>query len=200
MDKIILETFIKRGLSDRRERILRFTEKGIEFDNSTFFVENTEFIEYNQIKSYRFGLEWITGLYFTFGREYIIELKTIDNRIIKLNSSCYYGFKKNELAKKQNEILDALWENYSEKKCLDNLEKYKSQMDFTILKTKITSNGVHIKNTLVEWNNIEIKEYFDYFVIFSSKDVENLNQAYYYKLDWDSGILFGTIKTIKNSS
>ena len=95
MDKIKLETFIKRGLSDRRERILRFTEKGIEFDNSTFFAENIEFIEYNQIKSYRFGLEWITGLYFTFGREYIIELKTIDNRIIKLSSSCYYGFKKN---------------------------------------------------------------------------------------------------------
>ena len=107
------------------------------------------------------------------------------------------ALKKIELAKKQNEILDALWENYAEKKCRDNLEKYKSQTDFTILKTKVTSKGIFIKNNLVKWNNIEIKEYFDYFVIFSSKDVENLNQAYYYKLDWDSGILFGTIKTIK---
>ena len=199
MEKIILNTFIKRGLSDRRERILRFTEKGIEFDNSTFFQENIEFINYNQIKSYRFGLEWINGLYFTFGREYKVELKTIDNRIIKLNFSCYYGFKKIELTKKQNEILDALWETYVEEKCLENLEKYNSEMDFTILKTKITSKGVFIKKNLVEWDDIEIKEYFDYFVIFSSKDVESLNQAYYYKLDWNSGILFSTIKTIKNS-
>ena len=200
MEKTILDTFIKRGLSDRRERILRFTEKGIEFDNSTFFQENIEFIDYNQIKSYRFGLEWINGLYFTFGREYKVELKTIDNRIIKLNFSCYYGFKKNELAKKQNEILDALWETYVEEKCLENLEKYNSEMDFTILKTKITSKGVFIKKNLVEWDDIEIKEYFNYFVIFSSKDVESLNQAYYYKLDWNSGVLFSTIKTIKNSS
>jgi len=199
LEKIILNTFIKRGLSDRRERILRFTEKGIEFDNSTFFQENIEFINYNQIKSYRFGLEWINGLYFTFGREYKVELKTIDNRIIKLNFSCYYGFKKIELTKKQNEILDALWETYVEEKCLENLEKYNSEMDFTILKTKITSKGVFIKKNLVEWDDIEIKEYFDYFVIFSSKDVESLNQAYYYKLDWNSGILFSTIKTIKNS-
>ncbi|WP_299160478.1 hypothetical protein [uncultured Tenacibaculum sp.] len=200
MGKIILDTFIKRGLSDRKKRILRFKKKGIEFDSSTFFEDKIEFIKYKDIKAYRFGLEWITGLYFTFGREYKIEIKTHDNQIIKLNSSSYYGLNKVQLANKQNKILDALWQTFIEKLCLKNIEKYNSGIDFKILKTLISRKGVTIKKHLVLWNKVEMKEYFDYFVIYSIDDPTNLNQAYYYKLDWNSGILLSTIKTIKTSN
>ncbi|MGG8495533.1 hypothetical protein ACQY1Q_03885 [Tenacibaculum sp. TC6] len=200
MKKTTLDTYIKRGLSDRKKRILRFTEKGIEFDNSTFFEEKIELIKYSDIKAYRFGLEWITGFYFTFGREYKVELKTIENDIIKLNFASYYGIKKIALAEKQKQILDALWETFIEKKCLENIENFNSSIDIKILNTKMSTAGVTIKKHLVPWNDVNLKEYYHYFVIYSSKDAENISQAYYYKLDWNSGILFSTIKHILNNN
>ena len=199
MNNLIFETKIVRGLSDRKKRTLKFFENGIEFDNSTFFRERIQFIEYNSIKAYRFGIEWITGLYFTFGREYIIELKTNENEIIKLNFSCYYGFKKQKLAIKQNEILDALWELYIEKICFKNIESIENVETIKILKTYLNIEGIESKKKIIPWNKIEIHEYFHYFVIYSTENLEELNQAYYYRLDWNCGILFSTIKILKKS-
>ena len=70
MEEIQLK--IKRGFLDNRERKLIINPEFIKFENKNSISDAYTQFNKDSIIEYRYGINWIEGLYFTIGREYQI--------------------------------------------------------------------------------------------------------------------------------
>ncbi len=103
----LFETVIRRGLTDYARRKLVISPQVISFENRDLAGNTfTSFLQ-NEVEAFRFGINWIQ-YHFTFGRQYIIEIKNKEGKIMRITFSSYFRRNLNELHKKYTDILDAL--------------------------------------------------------------------------------------------
>lgn len=194
---------IKRGITDNCSRELIINEHYLSFEdkdtvNNTFTTFNKE-----EIIAYRFGIKWTT-FYFTFGREYQIFIQNKVGKEIKINFKTYFGNKKYEYHSKYQEILDYLWDSYFSYSVNNYIDKHNKGEDFQIENVVFTKDCISLKvddlfkqkEIKILWNDIRTKNYQTYFSIYSITNPKDLNKAFSYLDDWNTGIIYSVLRTI----
>jgi hypothetical protein len=194
---------IRRGITDNCSRELIINEHYLSFEDKDTVNNNLTTFYKNEIDAYRFGIKWTT-FYFTFGREYQIFIKNKVGKEIKINFKTYCGNKKHEYHSKYQEILDSLWDNYFSEIINNYIEKHNKGEDFQIEDVVFTKDYISLKvDNLVKqkeikilWNDIRTKNYQTYFAIYSITNPKDLNKAFSYLDDWNTGIIYSVLRTI----
>ena len=192
----------KRSFSDGANRELVLNENFLKFADKDFENPFTVF-EKNEIKDYRFGIRWIR-FELTYGREYQIFIRNIENQVIKLSFKSYFGRKKQVLHNLYADILDDLWERYFSNIVDELLNKYENNEEFSIADVHFKKDGIELnisgifnqKRVEIVWENIRTKAYHTYFSIYSTENPAELNRGYNYKEDWNTNVLYSVLRTI----
>lgn len=141
--------------------------------------------------------------YFTFGRQYIIEIKGKDGKILRIAFSCYFRRNLNENHKKYTDILDAMWDYHFGEITDSYLSLFRNEVPFTIGNIKFSTEGITMKvdNTLkhnevhIPWEKVRTQNYHTYFAIYSADDA-HINSTHSYKEDWNTNVLYSVLRTI----
>lgn len=149
----------------------------------------------NEITDYRFGIRWYS-YFFTFGREYIIEIKNINEKTIKINFKTYFGRKIKQYHELYYEIIDALWDYHFRDIANSYLLLQNESIDFEIAGIRFDSKGIYLKKTFIEWEDVKTKNYQTYFAIYSKNNPLKINMTYNYLEDWNVAVLYSVIRTI----
>jgi hypothetical protein len=168
------------------------TEKAIRFDKA-------------DIVAYRFGIKWISGYAFTIGREYHIFVKDKADREMKISLQSLYGFKKAVLGEQYSEIMQSLWVNHFKDLANAYLKQLSEGNTVTLCGVQLTQQDVTIetknrlinKKLVIPWEQIGTKDYYTYYAIFSTENPADINRGYYYMDEWNAGILYTVVETLK---
>lgn len=197
------EFVIRRGLTDNYPRKLVIDENELKFESKD--LRNDSFITFkkDQILEYSYGIKWMQYK-FTFGREYIISIRSNDNKIIKINFKTYFGRKKDEYHKLCNEILVSLWDFYFADLTSNYIQKSELGEEFKIGEVIFNKEGLNVitnsslkqKNALIPWEKVRIKKYATYFAIYSDDDALNINRGYSYLNDWNTTVILNVLNAV----
>lgn len=198
-----INVYIQRGLIDRKKRLLIITPDFVQFDDGNGLALPARF-EKNEICEYRFGVNWIKGLEFTIGREYVIFIGSLSGQTIKISFKTFYGIRKKEYHKLSNDILAALWLFFFDDITTKHYQAFQSGVDITIGRATLTKEAVIIKErallkekqTIIPWEQLAIKDYYTYLAIFSAVDAANTHATFSYLKEWNTGVLFSLVNTI----
>jgi len=197
-----INVYIQRGPIDRKKRLLLITPHFIQFDDRTGPLP-TKF-EKNEICEYRFGINWIKGLEFTIGREYVIFIRNSSDQTMKISFKTFYGIRKKEYHKLSNDILTFLWLFFFDDITTKHYQAFQRGVDISIGRAALTKEAVIIKErallkekqTIVPWEQLVIKDYYTYLAIFSTVNALNTHATFSYLNEWNTGVLFSLINTI----
>jgi len=198
------KTTIKRSFYDNTERELIINPDFLQFEDKNHKDNLYTILKKEDISAYCYGIKWIRGFKFTIGRDYQIYIKSKENKILKINFKGFYGRNKEAHHEKFYEILAHLWENYFSDFASIFIEKHNNNEPFSIGKLHFEQNGITIENaaiignkkTFIPWGDIETKNYFTYFAVFSIKNPSTINQCYYYKDEWNTTLIYSVLRTI----
>jgi hypothetical protein len=198
-----LEFDIKRSPIDRAKRKLVLENDHVQFENRDLL--NNSFTKFNktEIASIRFGINWISYI-LTFGREYIIEIKNSEGKVLKINFSLYFGRNIQKAHDQYAQIVNGIWKLYFPEKIENYLSNFREAKDIEIGEVKIDKTGITIaidngisrKRTQIDWNDVETRNYRTYFSIYSKSNPSKINRGYSYKEDWNTIVLRDVIETI----
>lgn len=197
------EFIIRRGITDNYPRKLFINENELKFESKD--LRNDSFITFkkDQILEYSYGVKWMQYK-FTFGREYIISIRSNDNQVIKINFKTYFGRKKDEYHKLCNDILLSLWDFYFGDLTSNYIQKSEQGEEFKIGEVIFNKDGLSIisnsslkqKNVLIPWEKVRTKRYSTYFAIYSKDDAVNVNRGYSYLNDWNTTVLLNVLNAV----
>ena len=88
------------------------------------------------------------------------------------------------------------------------MSKIENKETFYIGDVKFCEKGVTIKisgfaseeDKLILWEDMDTKDYYTYFTIFSKSNAININRDYSYMYDWNTDLLFNVINTFLNNN
>lgn len=197
------KTNYKRSILDSHPRELYLHPDFIQFTNKDLATAKVSTFKLADIKDFRYGIRWYR-YYFVFGREYQIYIRNIENEVIKINFSTYFGRKKKEYHQLYSDIINTLWVLYFKEQTNQYLKEFKSNESFQIGETNINPEGIIIKvskltkleRQLIKWEDIGIKKYWNYFSIYSIKNPREIHRGYLYKEDWNTFVLQTIVETI----
>jgi len=190
------EFVIRRGITDNHPRQLILNENFLTFENNDLASNQFTTFQKDQIAEYSFGVKWMK-YYFVFGREYVINIKSVDGQTIKINFKTYFGRKKNEYHLLCNEILSGLWTKYFHSIANSFVKSHEADEEFIIGDVLFVPDGIIIKTNssirqkkaLIPWDKIKTKNYTTYFAIYAEDDAVNTNRGYSYLNDWNTSLL-----------
>jgi hypothetical protein len=194
---------IKRGPIDNKPRELIIHPDFIRFEAGHSSNNNIELSKFS-IKECRFGICWISGYKFTFGREYQIFIKDKLNQVLKIHFKSFYGVKKVEYHNLYSEILGNLWKYYFRNIANNFLQQFWDDKQFSICGVVFSSSCLKLKKVdllreevlTITWDKVRTKDYQTYFVIYSVDNPTKLNVSFNYLNDWNTDILRNVIITI----
>lgn len=161
-------------------------------------------IKAGDITGYRFGVKWLRGVEFVFGREYQIFIERNNTRETKISFKSLYGYKRKEKAKIYSDILDALWEKVFDNVITDYLNRFDNHDTFEICDVEFNQEGLFIKvdkvlnskKTFIAWEDVDTNDYQTYFVISSKSVPQKIYRGYSYLNDSNTGLLYSLTRTI----
>lgn len=171
---------IDKGLLNNRKSILTIDKKTLTLDGIVLKKE--------EITGIRYGINFIRGYRLTIGREYQIFIRNIDNKEMKISFRLFYGRKLNEKHELYCEIIDTLWENFYNDILKNYINKFLNKEDLIISGIKISNDKITFGKDVILFENLMIKKYYHYFIIFSETDQYH-NKMLYYLNDQDAVIL-----------
>jgi hypothetical protein len=188
---------IKRGWVDSRPRLLEINNEYLQLEDKDLI--NDPYTKFNkqEIQDYRFGIKWIRGFELTVGREYLVFVRNSSVKIIKISFKTFYGINKNRLHDNYSKILDELWQCYFGDITNNILASFSSGENISINNVLISIDGITIRNNqYIIWENVRAQDYHTYFAIYSKDNPGKINAAYKYLDEWNTGVLYGVIRTI----
>ncbi|RTY85506.1 hypothetical protein EKL32_28525 [Flavobacterium sp. GSN2] len=192
MEKLKFE--IKKNFIGKYQKLIIDTEY-LKFENRK--------ISKDEIAEYKYGVNWINYI-LTFGREYVIQIRTKQNEILKIKIVSYFGYKVEEYHKIYAQIVDSLWDYHFNKIIKNHLDQFEQGIEFNVGEVLFTTKGVKIlvDNGLkripqeIEWEKIRTQNYRTYFAIYSIDNPRNINRGFSYKEDWNTSVLYSVIRKI----
>jgi hypothetical protein len=188
---------IVRGPFDQKKRQLIIGSTGIKFEDGKTRGGKFTVLPKSTIAEFKYGIDWISGLEFTIGREYLILIKTNDNKEIKIGIKSLYGWNRNKNYNLFEGILDSIWNNYFQDITTGFIDKFYANQPFTLAQVgfdqkKLTIKKAGIiteKETIINWDNVKVTDYQTYYVIHSKEDSAFINRSYNYLDDWNVTVL-----------
>jgi hypothetical protein len=187
-----IELTIKSSILDKHRHLI--IDPGyLEFED---YAPPTRF-EKNEITAFRCGLKWIQGYQFVIGRIYIVEVKSSDNRIIKIRLKSLYGVNKGILHQKFVTIVDALADNYFDDISRSYLEKFDQNEPIKVEDVSFNAEGVSWNKNMqiIKWDDVGTKTYRTYYSIFS-KSNPSVYKTFEYLSDWNSEVIYSVSRGI----
>lgn len=132
---------IKSSLFDR-DRLLTVNADYLSFDDNDLISAGHTTIEKSNIEGFRFGVDWITGLYFMIGRTYRIEVRDHTGKIIRIRLRSLYGIRRKKLATKYKKVYDALHNAYFNDLGLHYVSLVNDSLSFTLAGVILTPEGI----------------------------------------------------------
>jgi len=189
-------TFLIRSTLFDRERLLTVNPDYLAFDNKDLVSAEPSTIERENIESFRFGVDWIRGLYFIIGRTYRIEVRDHEGNTIKIRLRSIYGIRKKKLGTKYNKIYGALHNAYFNDLGLHYVRLVNDRLPFMLAGVTLTPEGiVDPKIGALSWNSIGLKAYSTYFAIYDKSEPSNYH-AFDYGVDWNAILLYSILTFI----
>jgi len=189
-------TFLIKSTLFDRDRLLSVHPDYLAFDDKDLISAGPTTIEKSNIESFRFGIEWVTGLYFIIGRTYRIEVRDHEGNTIKIRLRSIYGIRKKSLGTKYKKIYDALHSAYFNDLGLHYVRLVNDSLPFTLAGITITPEGIEDPKTgSLSWNSLGLKAYATYFVIYDKSEPKNY-RAFDYGVEWNAVLLYSVLTFI----
>ena len=205
MKEPVLNITFKSNLLLGTSKQLTVSKEFIELTKAGKSAEKAIRFNKADIVAYRFGIKWISGYAFTIGREYHIFVKDKAGREMKISLQSLYGFKKAKLGEQYSEIMQSLWVNYFKEIANEYLKQLSDGKTINLCGVQLTDKDFTIEtNNLLSKNRVSIplehvgtKDYHTYYAIFSTENPADINRGYYYMEEWNAGILYTVMETLK---
>jgi DNA-directed RNA polymerase subunit N (RpoN/RPB10) len=182
------EFTIVRSLFDNRKRQLVIDDNFIKFEHNDHRENSFITINKEDIAGIRYGIHFIKGYRFYIGREYQIFIRDKDNKETKIYFKLFYKRKLNEKHQLFVDIINDLWEKYFDDILNSYFEKLENKESFELAGIKILSDRIQFNKKEVLFDDLDIKKYYHYFMIYSKQDNYN-NKMLYHLKDKDAIIL-----------
>jgi hypothetical protein len=173
---------------------LIFEKKGLTVEKTLSF-DPPVFIPAENICSFRYGVNWLRGYKFVFGRQYIIQIQDADKKVISIKLNSYYQIRRKAYYKIWSDIFNQLWQNYFINTFNYYYELYKVKQAFDLANVKFHPFGVSWDDRSLFWNEIKLSNYKTYFMIHHRDDLKK-TKSVNFKNDWDAFILQRVLKKI----
>lgn len=173
---------------------LIFEKEGLTIEKTLSFDPNV-FIVADDICAFRFGVNWIRGYKFVFGRQYIIQIQNQDNKILAIKLNSYYQIRRKTYYKIWSAIFNQLWQNYFFKIFNYYFELYNTKKEFDLADVKFHPFGISWDDKSLFWNEIALSNYKSYFMIHHRDDLKKIKRCSF-KNDWNAFILQRLLKKI----
>jgi hypothetical protein len=189
-------TFLIRSTLFDRHLQLTVHPDYLAFDNKDLISAEPTSIEKANIESFRFGIDWIRGLYFIIGRTYRIEVRDHEGNTIKIRLRSIYGVRRKMLGTKYKKIYDALHNAYFNDLGLHYVRLVHDSLPFTLADVIITPEGVvDPKIGALSWNSIGLRAYATYFAIYNESEPQNYH-VFDYGIEWNAVLLYSVLTFI----
>ena len=189
---------IIRSLFDQRKRLLSIHKDSIRFENKDNIQDLYTILPRENISGIRYGIRFIKGIKFYIGREYLIFIKDYSGRELKINFKIFYGRKLEQKNKLFNEIVNELWVNFFDEKVNSYYLKLKQNESFILADIHFKIDCIEFSKYKISYDDLSVKTYYHYFVIFSLNN-QNINKLLYYLNDDDSVLVLALINKIKKN-
>jgi len=194
------EFIIVRSLFDQRKRQLLISKDNIIFEDKDLRKDPFTTLLKENIAGIRHGIHFIKGLEFYIGREYLIFIKDHFGKELKINFKLFYGRKLQQKHKLYNDIINELWVNFFDEKITSFHLKINQNIPFVLGSISFEENCLKFENKIIQFNDLGIKEYRHYFVLYSIKDY-NINKLLYYLKDDNAVLVLALLnKFVQNST
>lgn len=192
-------TFLIKSTILDRERLLTVHPDYLSFDDKDLKSAQPTCLEKANIESFRFGVDWISGLYFIIGRTYRIEVRDHEGTCIKIQLRSIYGIRIKKLAKKYNQIYNALHSAYFNDLGLHYIRLVNDGLPFQLAGVTLTPHGLEDpKIGALSWNSIGLKAYTTYCAIFDKSEPTRYH-AFDYGIEWNGVLLYSVLEYILKS-
>ena len=184
-------------LQNKAIKRLTFSTEGIQVEQLLSFGSPV-FIPAENISAFRYKVVHLRGYAFTFGRQYIIEIKDFQNNVTQIKLTSYYGLKREAYHKLWYAIFDQLWANFFGSTLNYYIELYSIHQVFELAGVKFHTDGISWdkKNKLL-WNEIALSNYRTYFMIHHAKNPMQ-NKSCSFSMDWNALVLQTLLRSIVN--
>ena len=189
--KEIIKISIKSSLYNRK-RTLTFHQYYIEFDENAFKFNK------ENISGFKFGVKWINGYSFTFGRIYCIDIINNEGIVIKIRLKSIYKINIKLLTEKYFKIISLLEEYYFDDISRKHLENFSNEIPFKINDIEFTKDGISFNNKFIFWEDLLTKSYTNYYSL-SSKSNSSVYVLTDYMNDWNGAVLYSVTRMILKS-
>lgn len=173
---------------------LRISESQIEFENSWGKITSVAPI------AIRYGTIPIDIYKFRIGYKYLIQILTESNKTISIPIKNYFGIGRNKPYNKYNTIIKSLFSSHFDNLFQELINKYNDGNGLVFdEKYSINDSGLHIgsKNKFIPFNEMEIEERFDHFVVNSTLNPKLFTNIYYLNT-WNSTMIYSLLELILN--
>ena len=185
---------IKSDIFDRK-RDLIFHPNFLEFDDNDRIDGNSTKFEKESIAKFKFGIKWLNGYAFTFGRVYCIDIEDQNGKQIKLRLKSFYGINLKSLSKKFVAIVDGLQDYYFDDISRKYLQDFSSNIKFKINNIEYDHQGINFKNNSIPWEDLQTKNYRNYFSLSSKSDRKKYILVDYMN-DWNGTVIYSVTRKI----
>lgn len=204
MNKEEFYTEVKLWPFSRKKRTLLINNDIVKYNSPGVLGESYKVFARNEIKEFRWGVNWLHGLIFYIGREYQVFLRNKNNEEISIRFRTYYGFRKKQLHKQFNDIVQALWKFMFWPVVKSYIDKFNAGEDFELCGVRFIDSGIYIKamqfvdeeTKFIPWDSIGTRQYVRYFAIYSLLNPEDINHGYYFHTDWNASVLQSVVTSI----
>ncbi len=181
--------------TNRISKRLIFETEGITIEKP-FSFDSSTYIPAENLAAIRLGVKWIRGLWFVFGRQFIIELKLTDNTVTQLYMNSYYGLRVQTYEEAWNDTIRHLYGFYFSGQLNMYMELINIKQPFELLGVTFHPEGISWgKNSILPWNQIATSNYRSYFVVHHKQNVR-LNKSFNFLNDWNAYLLQAMLKYV----
>ncbi len=182
------EFTIVRSIFDQRKRSLTVDYDYILFENNDKKDDLFTRINKDEIVGFRYGIHFIKGYRFYIGRDYQIFIQTKNKKELKINFKLFYSRKLNEKHQLFLDIVNTLWDFYFDDISTNYLQLAKNGINFDLAEVSFFKDRIRFNNSEIYFSDLEIRDYKQYYVIYSKKD-KNQSKLLYYLQDKNAVIL-----------
>lgn len=185
---------IKSDIFDRK-RDITFHPDFFMFDDNDRIDGNSTKFEKESIAKFKFGIKWLNGYAFTFGRIYCIDIEDNKAKRIKIRLKSFYGLNLKKITKKYAEIVDSLQDYYFDDISRKFLIDFSNNISFKINTIEYNNQGIKFNNIFIPWQDLQTKNYRNYFSL-SSKSDSNKYILVDYMNDWNGTVVYSVTRKI----